>query len=192
MAKNVPNIAASVHQHLLNKAKESSRPFNELLQYYAIERFIYRLSKSPYAEQFVLKGALMFSTSNERFLRYLDHVTYFRLQRRGAGRGSGKNIREKKNAGQPERRDIRTVVRQGQGQTSSVERFPQKVQIGHGAGILRRSRSQSYRLLKACSDLCCRSEKTYHELDCTRALALILIPGIDPHCIPPVHQTGSV
>ena len=61
MAKSVKNIAASVHQRLINKAKESSRPFNELLQYFAIERFIYRLSKSPYADKFILKGALMFS-----------------------------------------------------------------------------------------------------------------------------------
>jgi predicted nucleotidyltransferase component of viral defense system len=61
MAKGKTNLAASVHQRLLNKAKESSRPFNELLQYFAIERFIYRLSKSPHADQFILKGALMFS-----------------------------------------------------------------------------------------------------------------------------------
>ena len=61
MAKGITNIAASVHQRLYNKAKESSRPFNELLQYFAIERFIYRLSKSPHADQFILKGALMFS-----------------------------------------------------------------------------------------------------------------------------------
>ena len=61
MAKSVKNIAASVHQRLLNKAKESSRPFNELLQYFAIERFIYRLSKSSHADKFILKGALMFS-----------------------------------------------------------------------------------------------------------------------------------
>ncbi|MCP4374027.1 MAG: nucleotidyl transferase AbiEii/AbiGii toxin family protein [Deltaproteobacteria bacterium] len=60
MVINVKNIAASVHQRLLNKAKESSRPFNELLQYFAIERFIYRLSKSPHADKFILKGALMF------------------------------------------------------------------------------------------------------------------------------------
>jgi hypothetical protein len=60
MAKSVKNIVASVHQRLLNKAKESSRPFNELLQYFAIERFIYRLSKSPNADKFILKGALMF------------------------------------------------------------------------------------------------------------------------------------
>lgn len=61
MAKNIKNIAASVHQRLLNKAKKSSRPFNELLQHFAIERFIYRLSKSPHVEKFILKGALMFS-----------------------------------------------------------------------------------------------------------------------------------
>lgn len=56
---NLRNIAASVHQRLLNKSKESTRPFNELFQYYAIERFLYRLSRSSHAEKFVLKGALM-------------------------------------------------------------------------------------------------------------------------------------
>ncbi|HSO62083.1 MAG TPA: nucleotidyl transferase AbiEii/AbiGii toxin family protein [Desulfobacterales bacterium] len=55
------NSAASVHQRLLNKAKEASRPFNELLQRFAIERFIYRLSQSPHADRFILKGALMLS-----------------------------------------------------------------------------------------------------------------------------------
>lgn len=61
MAGEIKNIAASVHQRLLNKAKEYSRPFNEILQHFAIERFIYRLSKSPHADKFILKGALMFS-----------------------------------------------------------------------------------------------------------------------------------
>ena len=60
MKSRTKNIAASVHQQLLNIARTSGRPFNELLQYFAIERFIYRLSKSPYAKRFVLKGALMF------------------------------------------------------------------------------------------------------------------------------------
>jgi hypothetical protein len=53
------NIAASVRQRLLNKARETGRPFGELLQYFAMERFLYRLSKSHYADNFVLKGALM-------------------------------------------------------------------------------------------------------------------------------------
>lgn len=62
MTKRAPaNLAASVHQLLLNKARETRRPFNELLQYYAMERFLYRLSKSPHAARFILKGALMFT-----------------------------------------------------------------------------------------------------------------------------------
>jgi hypothetical protein len=53
------NISASVRQRLLNQAKRDRRPFNELLQYYAMERFLYRLSQSAHADRFVLKGALM-------------------------------------------------------------------------------------------------------------------------------------
>ncbi|MCL4491545.1 MAG: nucleotidyl transferase AbiEii/AbiGii toxin family protein, partial [Nitrospirae bacterium] len=53
------NIAASVRQRLLNLARKDQRPFNELLQYYAMERFLYRLSQSSHAERFILKGALM-------------------------------------------------------------------------------------------------------------------------------------
>jgi len=65
-AKNIPD---SVHQRLLNKARESSRPFNELLQHYAIERFIYRISKSAFRERFILKGALMFAAWNMQMSR---------------------------------------------------------------------------------------------------------------------------
>lgn len=61
MTKGAKNIPESVHRRLLDKARESSRPFNELLQYFAIERFIYRIAKSSYANRFILKGALMFS-----------------------------------------------------------------------------------------------------------------------------------
>ncbi len=53
------NFAVSVHQLLLNRAPETHRPFNELLHYYVMERFLYRLSKSPHADRFILKGALM-------------------------------------------------------------------------------------------------------------------------------------
>jgi len=69
MEPSKKNIAASVHQRLLNKAKESNRPFNEILQYYTIERFIYRLSNSPHAEKFILKGALMFIVWNTSLSR---------------------------------------------------------------------------------------------------------------------------
>jgi len=62
VTKRTPtDISASVHQLLLNRAHQTSRPFNEVLQYYAMERFLYRLSNSPHADKFVLKGALMFA-----------------------------------------------------------------------------------------------------------------------------------
>lgn len=56
--KNVKNIAVSVRQKLLNKARKDQRPFAELLQYFAMERFLYRLSQSKYKDKFILKGAL--------------------------------------------------------------------------------------------------------------------------------------
>ena len=59
MERSPKDVAVSVHRRLLNKAREAGRPFNELLQYYAMERFLYRLSMSSYANRFVLKGALM-------------------------------------------------------------------------------------------------------------------------------------
>jgi Nucleotidyl transferase AbiEii toxin, Type IV TA system len=62
VTKRAPtNLPASVHQLLLNKARQTNRLFNELLQYYVMERFLYRLSKSPHVTKFVLKGALMFT-----------------------------------------------------------------------------------------------------------------------------------
>lgn len=55
------NVAASVRQRLKNVAKASGRPYQEVLQYFAMERFLHRLSVSPYRDQFILKGALMFN-----------------------------------------------------------------------------------------------------------------------------------
>jgi predicted nucleotidyltransferase component of viral defense system len=52
-------VAASVRQRLTNLARETGRPFAEVLQYFVMERFLYRLSRSPHADKFVLKGALM-------------------------------------------------------------------------------------------------------------------------------------
>jgi hypothetical protein len=43
----------------LTLARDEKRPFAEVLQYFAMERFLYRLSCSPSADAFVLKGALM-------------------------------------------------------------------------------------------------------------------------------------
>ena len=40
-------------------SKESGRSFNDLVQYYALERWLYRLSQSGHENRFILKGALM-------------------------------------------------------------------------------------------------------------------------------------
>ncbi|TDT44543.1 hypothetical protein DES49_0653 [Halospina denitrificans] len=42
------DIAASIRQRLLNRSREEKRPLQELLQYYAMERFLYRLSQSDH------------------------------------------------------------------------------------------------------------------------------------------------
>jgi hypothetical protein len=55
-----PNLAASVRQRLLNLARDRGEEFQFVLTRYAIERVLYRLSRSPHASRFVLKGALLF------------------------------------------------------------------------------------------------------------------------------------
>ena len=52
--------AASIRQRLLN-ARPVSEDFNTTLTRYAGARLLYRLSVSPHAERFVLKGAVLFS-----------------------------------------------------------------------------------------------------------------------------------
>jgi len=69
----------SVHQRLLNKARATGRPFNELLQYYGMEKFLLRMSKLPNANDFVLKGALLLRAtgiSNIRPTRDIDLLKY--------------------------------------------------------------------------------------------------------------------
>lgn len=53
--------AASVHDRLLARARADGEEFQRVLVRYAIERFLYRLSGSPHAGTFVLKGATLFS-----------------------------------------------------------------------------------------------------------------------------------
>ncbi len=55
----IKNMAASVHARLAERARKDGRPFQELLEYFGMERFLYRLSTSAHADRFVLKGALM-------------------------------------------------------------------------------------------------------------------------------------
>ena len=54
------NIGHSVFQRLLKHAKIHGEDFNLLLLRYGVERLLYRLSISTYADRFILKGASLF------------------------------------------------------------------------------------------------------------------------------------
>ena len=82
MTGTANQTAASIHAHLKNEAEGQGRPFAELLQYYGIERFLYRLSRSKYMDKFILKGGLLFygwniplrrPTRDVDFRGYLDN-----------------------------------------------------------------------------------------------------------------------
>jgi Nucleotidyl transferase AbiEii toxin, Type IV TA system len=66
LSKSTTNIAASVRQRLLNRAREKQEDFALLLTKYALERVLYRLSQSEYERIFVLKGALLFELWTEQ------------------------------------------------------------------------------------------------------------------------------
>ena len=57
---NARNVGASVRARLLNRARETQQDFSLVLTRYAIERLLYRISISNHADQFLLKGALLF------------------------------------------------------------------------------------------------------------------------------------
>ena len=63
------NLAASVHRRLLDRSREKGEDFNLVLTRYALERLLYRLAQSPYAGQFILKGAMLFAIWAKRFHR---------------------------------------------------------------------------------------------------------------------------
>jgi hypothetical protein len=67
--RGVTNVAASVHQRLLNLAREHKEEFNFLLTKYALERLLFRVSQSKHADVFVLKGALLFELWTEKRYR---------------------------------------------------------------------------------------------------------------------------
>lgn len=73
------NSAASIRQRLLNIAREQKIEFQLILTRFALERFLYRLSKSKYSNDFVLKGAMLFQVwggAMHRPTRDLDLLSF--------------------------------------------------------------------------------------------------------------------
>lgn len=62
MMQGEKNVVASVLARLRNQAAALGVPFNQILQFYVIERFLYRLSKSTHVDGVLLKGALLLKT----------------------------------------------------------------------------------------------------------------------------------
>lgn len=73
------NVGASVRARLLQRSRDERTDFQVLLTRYALERLLYRLSRSAHRNRFILKGAMLFVTWLEtpfRPTRDLDLLGY--------------------------------------------------------------------------------------------------------------------
>jgi len=58
----IKNVGASIRARLLNLAKQRRQPFQLILNYYVLERLLYRLTQTKYRHRFILKGAILLTT----------------------------------------------------------------------------------------------------------------------------------
>jgi hypothetical protein len=54
------DLAASVSNRLLQRACQTGDDYQFILVRYALERWMYRLSQSKHADDFILKGAMLY------------------------------------------------------------------------------------------------------------------------------------
>lgn len=60
----------SVKDRLKNYSKKTGKPYQEILTYYALERTIYRLSKSNYVNNFIIKGGIyLYAIHDKNYVR---------------------------------------------------------------------------------------------------------------------------
>jgi predicted nucleotidyltransferase component of viral defense system len=72
---SVKDMASSVRGRLLNLARQTGKPFEEVLILYGLERFLFRLSQSAHKNDFILKGGLLLvgmGMSQVRLTRDID------------------------------------------------------------------------------------------------------------------------
>ena len=74
--REIRDVPASVHQRLRNLARDQGVDFNRVLQRYAAERFLYRLSVSGEVDRFTLKGAALLWVWAGRELRPTRDVDF--------------------------------------------------------------------------------------------------------------------
>lgn len=82
------NLSASIRQRLLNLSRERNEVFNLVLMRYALERLLYRLARSGHVEDFVLKGAMLFTAWTERLHRPTKDLDLL-----GYGNNSGEHLK---------------------------------------------------------------------------------------------------
>jgi Nucleotidyl transferase AbiEii toxin, Type IV TA system len=61
-----PRKPQEVYRALQRRARSEGRGTHELFEIYLLERFLYRLSASPYRDRFVLKGGLLLTVLGVR------------------------------------------------------------------------------------------------------------------------------
>ena len=156
------NMAASVKQRLLNLAREKGEVFQTVLQRYGLERLLYRLSKSPHASTYVLKGAQLF---------LIWHGDYYRptVDADLLGRGSAEPEYQKKlwtaisqipckeDGLMIDAKSIRATASQLGAEYSGVRitmtallertRIPLQVDIGFGDAVVPRPRQKDFPVL---------------------------------------------
>ena len=62
--KQIRNVPASIRSKLLQLSKQRGEDYNYLLIRYVSDILLYRLSQSPYQQEFILKGATLFRVWN--------------------------------------------------------------------------------------------------------------------------------
>ena len=75
--REIKNVAASVKERLRNIASQTGKEYQSVVRQYVQERFLFRLSKSIYSKNFILKGALLFvahDISRNRPTRDIDFL----------------------------------------------------------------------------------------------------------------------
>lgn len=65
----VTNLTESIKQRLLNYARAQKQGYNFVLRQYVLQRLMYRLGASEYADDFLLKGGLLFWVWQQHFHR---------------------------------------------------------------------------------------------------------------------------
>ena len=62
MPDKITNLGASIRARLQNVSREAGQSFELVLTRYALERLLFRLAISPFADRFVLKGAMLLTS----------------------------------------------------------------------------------------------------------------------------------